>query len=93
MEQLISVLNKIPEYSALLNALKQGQTAAVTGVGQINRSHLIAGLKAQFSRPLVLICQDDMAAKRLQEELKAFIGEVVPSLPSRELTLYDSSVV
>ena len=93
MEQLISVLNKIPEYSALLNAVKQGHSAAVTGIGQINRSHLIAGLRTHSPRPLVLICQDDMAAKRLQEELKAYTGENIPSLPSRELTLYDSSVV
>ena len=34
-----------------------------------------------------------MAAKRLQEELKAFLKEKVPILPSRELTLYDSAVV
>ena len=34
-----------------------------------------------------------MAAKRLQEELKAFLKETVPVLPSRELTLYDSAVV
>ena len=31
--------------------------------------------------------------QRLQEELKAFLKETVPILPSRELTLYDSAVV
>ena len=93
MEQLICALNKIPEYDALVKTLTQGQSAAVTGIGQINRSHLIAGLNGQLARPLILICQDDMAAKRLQEELKAFTGETYPTLPSRELTLYDSSVV
>ena len=34
-----------------------------------------------------------MAAKRLQSELKAFLGETAPVLPHRELTLYDSAVV
>ena len=87
------MLKTIPEYSMLLNAIAKDQTAAVTGVGQINRSHLIAGMHAHSKRPMVIICQDDMAAKRLQEELKAFLGLVVPVLPSRELTLYDSSVV
>ncbi|MBE6977418.1 MAG: transcription-repair coupling factor [Ruminococcaceae bacterium] len=93
MEQLITFLHSIPEYQALAQSLRMGQTAAVTGVGQINRSHLIAGLKRDLPQNFVLICQDDMAARRLQEELKAFLGETAPILPSRELTLYDSAVV
>ena len=93
MDQLITFLKNIPEYTALVKAVRNNQTAAVTGVGQINRSHLIAGLRQDLSAPLVLICQDDMAARRLQEELKAFLGKETPILPSRELTLYDSAVV
>ena len=93
MEQLIRVLNQIPEYRMLLDSIHKGHSTAITGIGQINRSHLIAGLCKDVSRPLVLICQDELAAKRLQEELKAFLGQTAPVLPSRELTLYDSSVV
>ena len=93
MEQLIHFLQSIPEYKALVQSINMGQTAAVTGVGQINRSHLIAGLQKDLRKNLVLICQDDMAARRLQEELNAFLGQTAPILPSRELTLYDSAVV
>ena len=93
MEKLLTILQSMPEYKALLDGLQQNQSAAVTGIGQINRSHLIAGLSSQLQRPVVLICQDDMAAKRLQEELKAFLGTTAPVLPSRELTLYDTAVV
>ncbi len=93
MEQLISLLNTMPEYSALLEAVSKGQSAAITGIGQINRSHLIAGLRRHATHPIVVICQDDIAAKRMQAELQAFLGETAPILPSRELTLYDSSVV
>ncbi len=93
MQQLLRALHKIPEYEALTAAIAKGQSAAVTGIGQINRSHLIAGLRQDTARPLVIICQDDMAAKRLQGELKAFLGQEAPILPSRELTLYDSAVV
>ena len=93
MEQLLNILKTIPEYAALLGAVEKGQSAAVTGIGQINRSHLIAGLHRHSTRPVVAICQDDMAAKRLQEELKCFLGETFPILPSRELTLYDTAVV
>ena len=93
MEKLLSVLRTIPEYTTLLDYIEKGRSAAVTGLGQINRSHLIAGLHSHISRPIVVVCQDDIAAKRMQEEIKAFLGESAPILPSRELTLYDSAVV
>ncbi len=93
MEKLLSLLTTIGEYNALLDCIGKNQAAAITGIGQINRSHMIAGLARQVNRPLVLICQDDMAAKRLQEELKCFLGVTAPVLSSRDLTLYDAAVV
>ena len=93
MEKLLSVLKTIPEYTLLLQAAQKDTSCAVTGIGQINRSHMIAGLYRDLGRPVVIVCQDDMAAKRMQEELKAFLGEMASVLPSRELTLYDTAVV
>ena len=93
MEKLIAALKSIPEYKMLLQSIHNGQSAAVTGIGQINRSHLISGLVSDTDQPLVLICQDDMAARRLQEELRSFSGITAPILPGRELTMYDTSVV
>ncbi|MBO5892064.1 MAG: transcription-repair coupling factor [Oscillospiraceae bacterium] len=93
MEMLLNSLKSIPEYAGLLEALSRHQAAAITGIGQINRSHMIAGLRQHQHAPLVILCQDDLAAKKLQEELKAFLGETAPILPSRELTLYDTAVV
>ncbi len=93
MEQLLSLLKTIPEYPAMLASLRDGESVAVTGIGQINRSHMIAGLHRDLGRPMVLVCQDDMAARRLQEELKGFLGETAPILPGRDLTLYDAAVV
>ena len=93
MEKLLSALLEIPEYKLLSKAVQKGESAAVTGIGQLCRSHLIAALTTVTDRPMVVLCQDDMAAKRLQEELKAFLGESFPVLPGRELTLYDTAVV
>lgn len=94
MEQpLLFLLKTIPEYASLVEAVKAGQNAAVTGVGQINRSHMIAGLRKDALRPIVVLCQDDMAARRTQEELKCFLGETAPILPSRDMTFYDAAVV
>ena len=93
MEKLLYSLNSIPEFAILKDAVRQGESAAVTGIGQINRCHLIASLYTQTDRPMVVLCQDDMSAKRLQEELKAFLQETFPVLPNRDLTLYDTAVV
>ena len=93
MEKLLSVLKTMPEYNGLLQCIANGKSAAVTGIGQINRSHMIAGLRLHTSQPIIILTQDDIAAKRLQEELKAFTATEYPVLPSRELTLYDSAVV
>ncbi len=93
MEKLLSFLNTVPEYAGIVRTLNKNKTAAITGIGQINRSHILAGIRDCTRRPLVILCQDDMTAKRLQQELAAFTGKSHPILPSRELTLYDSAVV
>ncbi len=93
MTELLSLLKTIPEYAQALKSLHKGESVAITGIGQINRSHMIAGLRQDLNRPLVVITQDDMAARRMQEELKCFLGETAPILPSRDLTLYDAAVV
>ena len=93
MNKLLETLKTMPEYAAALETLQSGRNAAITGIGQINRSHIIAGLYTHSETPLVVICQDDLAAKRLGEDLNNFLGEHFPILPSRELTLYDSAVV
>lgn len=93
MDKLLSVLKTLPEYTELLSELSQNRPAAVTGIGQINRSHILAAVSVHCGRPLVILCQDDMGAKRLQDELAAFLGYPPPALPGRELTLYDNTVV
>ena len=86
MEQpLLFLLKTIPEYASLVQGVNAGQNAAVTGVGQINRSHMIAGLRRDAGRPIVVLCQDDMAARRTQEELSCFLGETAPILPGPDL--------
>ncbi len=93
MKEILNILKTLPGYRTLIESLEENSAAALTGIGQINRSHIISALSLHTDRPLVVICQDDMAAKRLQGELSAFTGENFPVLPSRELTLYDSIVV
>ena len=93
MEKLLSFLNTVPAVSGVAQALEENKSAAITGIGQINRSHILASLSSRTTRPFVILCHDDMSAKRMQQELEAFTGQAYPVLPSRELTLYDSAVV
>jgi transcription-repair coupling factor (superfamily II helicase) len=93
MEILLKQLNQIQEYKVLSDHVRQNQSCAVTGIGQINRSHIIAGLYRDIERPMLIICSDDATAKRLQEDLKCFLGQAFPILPTRELTFYDTAAV
>ena len=93
MELLLKELNRIVEYRSVLDCIQNNHSCAVTGIGQVNRSHIIAGLYQNTDRPILLVCQDDTAAKRLQEDLKCFLDNTFPVLPSRELTFYDNAAV
>ena len=93
MDKILKILKSMPEYQSAIDTVISGKNAAITGIGQINRSHIISGMYTDINSPLVVICQDDHAATRLKEELKGFLGIECPVLPTRELTLYDSAGV
>jgi len=93
MNLLLSALQSLPEYERLCTAVERGQVAALSGVGQLARSHVMAALYRDSGRPALVVCQDDLAAQRLQQELAAFLGEEPPILPAREFTFYDAAVV
>ena len=93
MDLLLQALRGLPEYETLLNMIQKGQTAGLSGAAQLCRTHLSAALITDAQRPVVLLCQDEMAAGRLQGELKSFLGKTFPILPGRELTLYDTAAV
>ena len=93
IQQLLQALHALPDWNALCAALRKNEPVGVSGAAQINRSHLIAALQEELRRPALIVCQDEMAARRLQEELKAFLNEEYPLLPSRDLTFYAASAI
>ncbi len=93
MELLLTMLRGLPEYRRLSACLEKNQAAGVSGAAQINRSHLIASLLHDTKRPAVVICQDELAARRTQAELSAFLGVEPQILPSRDLTFHNASAV
>ena len=93
MNFLLSALLELPEYKSLLRHIEAGRCAALSGAGQLTRSHGMAALYAAAGRPAVVVCQDDLEAQKVQAELAAFLGAEPPILPTRELTLYNAAVV
>ncbi len=93
MNLLLSALSSLPEYETLRKAVDAGKVTALSGVGQLSRSHVIAALCRDCGRPALVVCQDDAAAQKVQEELAAFLGEAPSLLPGREFTFYEAAVV
>ena len=44
MDLLLQALQQLPEFRQLLDTVQSGGAAAATGLAQINRAHVIAGL-------------------------------------------------
>ena len=84
MDVLLQLLRAMPEFCQLKESIDARRTAAVSGVSQIVRSHFIAALCAETGRPALVVCQDELAASRMQDELAAFLGARPPVLPGRE---------
>ena len=93
MNLLLSSLQGLTEYKTLCSAVEKGQNVALSGVGQLSRSHVMAALYRHSGRPAVVVCQDDLAAQKTAEELASFLGEAPAILPGREFTFYDAAVV
>ncbi len=88
---LLTALEKLPEYKTIRDGFRRGTAVGVSGAAQINRSHLIAALCRDSQRPVVVICQDEMQARRVGAELAAFLGVQAPILPGREMVFHQGA--
>ena len=93
MNLVTAALRGLPEYNTLLQSVEAFDSTAVTGLSSIHRAHLISALRKDTGRPILAVCQDDLAAARMAEELAGFLGEKPPVFPSRELTLMGAASV
>ena len=94
MKELLHILDRVPEFGALLTALDAGACpAAVSGLAAVHRAHFSAGLRTKTGRPVAVVCPDEGEAQRLAQDLRALTGEEVRFLPSREFTFHDAAVV
>ncbi len=93
MHLIDTALRALPEYQALLRGAHQSGASAITGLASIHRAHMAAALREDTGRPVLVVCQDDLAAARMAQELSGFLGEKPPVFPTRELTLLGAASV
>ncbi|NCB62042.1 MAG: transcription-repair coupling factor [Clostridia bacterium] len=94
MNQLTSILNRVPEFSRLLAAIDAAACpAAVSGLAAIHRAHFAAGVRQETGRSVVLVCADEGEADRFAQDLAAFTGESVRQLAARDFTFHNAAVV
>ncbi|HCC35247.1 MAG TPA: transcription-repair coupling factor [Ruminococcaceae bacterium] len=89
MNALISAWQGVPEYTALLQALKHGRLpAAVSGVSYIHKVHLTACLQQMTGRRMVILASDEGEAARMTEDLRS-LGQTALHYPARDFTFRD----
>ena len=93
MHLLDTVLQSLPEYRALLARAEANEPVCLSGLASIHRAHVCAALYRDTGRPIVAVCQDDLAAQRTQEEFASLLGFTPELLPIRDLTFYDAAGV
>ena len=79
MQLLLSALQALPEYKALLSALDAGACpAAVSGLAGVHRAYFAAAAHRDTGRPVVILCADDAECQRLAEDMGAPTGPTLP---------------
>lgn len=81
MNLLSTALRGLPEYQELLRHLDTPAVSAITGLSSIHRAHMISALQENTGRPVLVVCQDDLAASRMAQELSGFCGRCLRFSP------------
>ena len=90
MEQLLELLEELPEYRELRTAVAAGESpVTVYGLLPVHSAHYTAGLAAKTGRPVLAICRDEGAAESFARDLSAFSGRETGVLPGRDLVFHD----
>jgi len=82
---LLELLERLPEYQALLEELRAGRrTVSVYGMSPVHQAQFAAAVRRGLDRPICVIARDERAAELLQGDYAACAGEPGLLLPTRE---------
>ena len=88
MQNITESITKLREYRAVYDALRAGGGPVMAaGLSPIHKAHLIAALRHETSRPVLVITPDEPGARRLASDLTAFLERPVLTLPYRDFVM------
>lgn len=88
MQNITLSISELAEYKQLYRGLQTGQLPALAvGLPPAAKAQLIAALRLETSRPVLVLTDEDNAALRLASDLETFSELPVLHLPARELTM------
>ena len=94
MISLSHAITEEPEVRKLLSSVESGRCPAViSGLSLIHRAHLAAELFFAAGRPLVVVCADEIEAKRLAGDVAVLSSERVRTLFGREFVFHNAEGV
>jgi transcription-repair coupling factor (superfamily II helicase) len=94
MTALTRVLKSDKDFSELLSRLEYGGCPVVySGLGGIHKAHAAASVRALASRPLAVVCPDELEAERMRADLAVLTGESVLGLTAREFVFFNADSV
>ncbi|MDE6182078.1 MAG: hypothetical protein K2F59_02580, partial [Eubacteriales bacterium] len=83
------ILKENNSYNLLKKSLKEDkETILLTNVLESQKSHIISGLTNDFSKTNLIICENDIKAKKYYDDLKFFLKENVFYYPSKDVVFY-----
>ena len=92
MKALTEPLLELESYRHLLESIEKKQTPVfVSGVIDVQKSHLIYGLRTHTKRPVVVLTHSEVRAKEIWEDLRFFTKEGA-FYPARDILFYSADV-
>ena len=88
MQDITFSITQTSEYRQLYDGLRAGQTPAMAvGLPPVVKAQLAAALHLETGRPVLLLTDDEGAARRLAEDMAVFAGKNVLRVPERDFVM------
>lgn len=88
-QYLVDPLLEIKEYTDVLEDVKKGMPATVTGPSESQKAHMACALCAHLGLKGIYIAYNEMQARKMFEDISFFFGREAVLFTSREIMLHD----
>ena len=90
MQDITLSISDTKEYKQLFNSLKSNSTPILTmGLPPVSKAQLAAALHIETSRPVLILSDEQAAAKRLSDDLAEKKKKEVLNVPERDFVMLD----